>query len=191
MANARSVPSCLFAVTARCWAGLWLLAVAAVAPTAFAHGPVDASISVCFIPGEPCSSQVEAAIDGAQTEIRVQAYGFTSAPILAALVRARRRGVDVAVILDRSNQWQGYSGATFIAHADIPVWIDHPSGIAHSKVIVVDRRLVVGGSMNYTTAATARNAENVTFIDSSEVATWFLANWSARRAVSAAYAPRN
>jgi phosphatidylserine/phosphatidylglycerophosphate/cardiolipin synthase-like enzyme len=116
---------------------------------------------------------------------------FTSAPILGALVRAKRLDIDIAVILDKSNQWQGYSGATFVAHAGIPVWIDHPSGIAHNKVIVIDRHMVVGGSMNYTKAATYRNAENVTFIESPDVAAWFLANWTARQTVSSAYTPLN
>jgi phosphatidylserine/phosphatidylglycerophosphate/cardiolipin synthase-like enzyme len=62
------------------------------------------------------------------------------------------------------------SGATLVAHAEIPVWIDRPSGIAHNKVIVIDRRLVVGGSMNYTRSAASRNVENVTFTESPKVA---------------------
>src|SRR5580704_11665160 len=59
-------------------------------------------------------------------EIRVQAYSFTSPPILSALVSAKGRGLDVAVILDKSNDRSGeksrYSGATFVAHAGIPVF---------------------------------------------------------------------
>jgi phospholipase D len=169
---------------------VFLLVLTGIAP-AFAHGPVTASVSACFVPGEPCSAMIVSAIDGAQTEIRIQAYGFTSPPILAALVRAKRRGVDVAVILDKSNQRQGYSGATFIAHAGIPVSIDSPPGIAHNKVIVIDRHFVIGGSLNYTQAAVSKNAENVTFIDSPDVASWFLANWMARQALSSMYVPRN
>jgi phospholipase D len=171
--------------------GVWvipcLFALAGMSMPAFAHDAVQASIAVCFVPEEACASRIVAAIDGAQTEIRVQAYGFTSPPILDALVRARGRGVDVAILLDKSNQRRTSSGAALAAHAEIPIWIDHPSGIAHNKVIVIDRRLVVGGSMNYTTSAVSRNAENVTFTESPEVAGWFLANWSARRAVSSTY----
>jgi phosphatidylserine/phosphatidylglycerophosphate/cardiolipin synthase-like enzyme len=48
--------------------------------------------------------------------------------------------------------------------------------------------LVVTGSYNFTVAAEHRNAENVTFISSSEVAKQFLVNWEARRAVSRAFA---
>ena len=78
-----------------------------------------------------------------------------------------------------------------VAHTGIPVWIDHPPGIAHNKVIVIDRHMTVGGSLNYTVAANTRNAENVTFTESPEVAGWFLANWEARRAVYLPYTPRN
>jgi len=57
------------------------------------------------------------------------------------------------VILDKSDMWQSYSGATFIARAGVPIWIDHPPGITHNKVIVINRHMTVGGSLNYTMAA--------------------------------------
>jgi phospholipase D len=173
------------------WAIPCLFVLAGTIMPALAHDAATASITVCFVPEEACASRIVAAIDGAHTEIRVQAYGFTSPPILDALVRAEGRGVDVAVLLDKSNQRETSSGAMVIAHAEIPVWIDRPSGIAHNKVIVIDRRLVVGGSMNYTKSAASRNVENVTFTESPEVAGWFLENWSARRAVSAMYVSDN
>ena len=129
------------------------------------------------------------AIAAAKVAIRVQAYGFTSPPILKALADAKRRGVDVEVILDRSNQEARYTGATFMAHAGVPVWIDTADGIAHAKNIIIDRRLVIGGSFNYTLSADARNVENVTFIDSLEVATWFLCAWERRRAEALVFQP--
>jgi phospholipase D len=52
--------------------------------------------------------------------------------------------------------------AAALASAGVPVWIDSPSGIAHNKFMIVDDDLVIGGSFNYTAAARARNAENVT-----------------------------
>ena len=103
----------------------------------------------------------------------MQAYSFTSPPILSALVSAKGRGLDVAVILDKSNDRSGeksrYSGATFVAHAGIPVFIDHQPAIAHNKIVIIDRHLVITGSYNFTRSAERRNAENVTFIDSVEL----------------------
>lgn len=154
------------------------------------HGPVAAQVAVCFTPAQHCSEAVVAAIDAAQREIRVQAYGFTSPSILKALANAKKRGVDVQAILDKSNdpvhpsRKSQYTGATFAVHAGIPTWIDYKPAIAHNKVIVIDQKLVIGGSYNYTSSAENRNAENVTFSDSPELARFYLDNWESRKAES-------
>jgi phospholipase D len=174
---------------------LTMLAVAAIGPLAVAadhqpsppHGPAMARVSVCFVPEQACGTAVTDAIDEATTFIRVQAYGFTAPAILRALAAARARGVDVQVILDKSSERERgnrVSGARFTAEANIPTWIDNSVAIAHNKVIIIDGRLVIGGSYNYTAAAERRNAENVTFIEAPVVADFYLVNWEARKAVS-------
>jgi len=165
------------------FAGLWSLAARAqIAP------PVPAQASVCFTPGSRCADRIVQAIDAAQHEIRVQAYGFTAAPILQALALAAGRGVDVQVLLDKSNvSGHRYSGADYMRQVGIPVWIDYLPSIAHAKLIIVDQHFVVGGSYNYTRSAETRNSEDVTFLDSPELATQFLANWSRRKAASIPY----
>ena len=158
-----------------------LLAVPAVAQ------PAPATVDACFIPGGGCGARIVAAIDAAHAEIRVQAYGFTAAPILAALAAARRRGVDVAVLLDHSDERSLCAHAGALIADGVPVWIDHPHGIAHNKIMVIDHHLVIGGSYNYTARAERRNAENVLFIDGREVAARFLAYWAARQAGAAVF----
>jgi phosphatidylserine/phosphatidylglycerophosphate/cardiolipin synthase-like enzyme len=102
-----------------------------------------AQIAVCFTPEygmtPSCTQEVVDALSGAKKSILVQAYSFTSAPIAKALVDAHRRGVDVKVILDRSNCTAHYSAATFLAHAGIPVWIDTRHAIAHNKIMSATR----------------------------------------------------
>ena len=46
---------------------------------------------------------------------------------------------------------------------------------------------MVGGSYNYTAAARKRNAENVMFVDSREIAKEFSDNWDTRLRVSRAF----
>lgn len=155
---------------------------------------VPAEVSVCFVPAQECDTAIVAAIDTASQSIRVQAYGFTAARILHALADARARGVDVQAILDKSNDPEARAdgvvhrahpgGASFTAQAAIPTWIDDSVAIAHNKVIVIDRHLVIGGSYNYTASAERKNAENVTFLESAELAALYLANWESRKAVS-------
>ena len=155
-----------------------------------AQGPAVATVSVCFTPGpESCAEVIAQRIDAAHTKVRIQAYWFTSLPILHALAAAKRHGVDVAVILDKSQDRRGdargrYSSAIYLVHAGVPVWIDDAPAIAHNKVIIIDDGTVVTGSFNFTKSADERNAENVVVLDSPEVAAWFTRNWNDRRTAS-------
>jgi phosphatidylserine/phosphatidylglycerophosphate/cardiolipin synthase-like enzyme len=147
-----------------------------------AHSP---SVTTCFTPAQACADLIVGILDHARSQIRLQAYGFTSSPILAALVAAKQRGVDVVVILDKSDERaSSASGADYVVRAGIPVFIDYQPAIAHNKVIVVDKHTVVTGSYNFTAAAERKNTENVTIIDAPAVATRFLSNWESRRALS-------
>ncbi|MDR6904067.1 phospholipase D family protein [Rhizobium miluonense] len=156
-----------------------LLSLLLATPYAYAAQPVTARVSVCFTPADQCEDRIVTAIDRAESSIRVQAYGFTSLPIIHALQRAAGRGVEVLAILDKTNE-RKYSGATLLEAAGIPVWIDYEPAIAHNKIIVIDGHLVIGGSYNYTASAQKRNTENVTFMESKELAQEYTANWDSR-----------
>lgn len=143
----------------------------------------QADVSVCFTPAEHCEAKIVQAIDDAKDTIKLQAYGLTSLPIIHALQRAAQRNVEVLAILDKVNQ-KRYSGSTLLEAAGIPVWIDYQPAIAHNKVIIIDGFLTIGGSFNYTASAEKRNAENVTFTESPDLADKFAANWESRLAQS-------
>jgi phosphatidylserine/phosphatidylglycerophosphate/cardiolipin synthase-like enzyme len=95
--------------------------------------------------------------------------------------------VEVRVILDKSQRSEKYSSATFMQHAGIPVWIDAKHAIAHNKVMVLDGRVVVTGSFNFTKAAEERNAENLLIIRDPALARLYTANWERCLAHSEAY----
>ncbi|NKJ03497.1 phospholipase D-like domain-containing protein [Rhizobium sp. SG741] len=71
--------------------------------------------------------------------------------------------------------------------AGIPVWIHFEPAIARTKIIVIDEHLTIGGSYNYTAAAQKRNAGNVTFTESAEIAREYLANGDNRLKVSRSF----
>src|SRR5947208_14110223 len=73
----------------------------------------DPKIEVYFSPKGGCTGAVVDALSKAKSTVLVQAYSFTSAPIAKALTDAHRRGVKIQVILDKSNQTDKYSAATF------------------------------------------------------------------------------
>lgn len=188
-------------VSATAWA---LLVVLAVPTTAFArfyrpaphefapHAaiiPLDhATATLAFSPNGDGVRIVVEAIDRARRQILVQAYGFTEAHIIRALVRAHDRGVEVRVILDKSNETERYSGATYLLHHEIPTYIDDTVAIAHNKVMVIDADTVITGSFNFTKAAQTRNAENVLVISGSpNLATAYIRDWEWRRQYSHSY----
>ena len=131
----------------------------------------------------PSSGQLEAA----KSAVLVQAYSFTSAPIAKALVDAHKRGVDVQVILDKSQRTAKYSSATFLRNMGIPTFIDDKHAIAHNKVMVIDGHIVITGSFNFTKAAEESNAENLLVIDDADLAQKYAANWRAHLAHSVPY----
>ena len=62
------------------------------------------AVTVCFTPGGNCTEQIVKALGEAKGSILVQAYSFTSAPIVKALLDAHKRGLQVGAILDKSNR---------------------------------------------------------------------------------------
>jgi len=134
-------------------------------------------IAVYFSPHGGCTDAVVKKLDAAKESVLVQAYTFTSAPIAKALMDAHKRGVKVRVICDKSQWTEKYSSATFFQNAGIPTFIDDKHAIAHNKVMVIDGRIVITGSFNFTKAAEESNAENLLIIDDAQLAQKYARNW--------------
>jgi phosphatidylserine/phosphatidylglycerophosphate/cardiolipin synthase-like enzyme len=138
-----------------------IISLASLSPAHAEQVKATGTIDAYFSPHGGCTEAIVKEITSAKTEILVQAYSFTSKPIAKALVDARKRGVKIEVILDRSQRSQKYSSADFVAHAGIPTYIDSVHAIAHNKIMIIDRSTLVTGSFNFTKAAEDKNAENL------------------------------
>jgi phosphatidylserine/phosphatidylglycerophosphate/cardiolipin synthase-like enzyme len=151
------------------------------ATTHAATFPANTSYDVCFTPSYQCSKLIIHAITQAKHDIRVQAYSFTLESIESALVDAHMRGVDVQVILDKT---QENTSAVYFREHGIPVWIDYRPRIAHNKIMIIDEATVITGSFNFTRSAQERNAENVLMIHDATLAQRYLDNWYTRKELS-------
>jgi len=80
------------------------------------------------------------------------------------LIDAHKRGVKILAVLDKSNETQKYSAATFLVNVGVQTLIDDQHPIAHNKVIVIDSATIITGSFNFTKAAEEKNAENLLVI---------------------------
>ena len=146
-----------------------------------------ASVRVLFSPLGGCTEAIVSAVNDAKKSVFVQAYSFTSSPIAKAIVDAHKRGVEVRVILDKSQRTERYSSADYLANAGVPVAIDAKHAIAHNKIIILDGGTVITGSFNFTQSAEERNAENLLIITDAALAARYLSNWDEHAAHSEPY----
>ena len=106
------------------------------------------------------------AINYAEDSILIAMYSFTDDELGDAVVEAYQdRGLDVRILLDGS-QGDGSHGKEWpkLKAAGIPILVEDVTGSLQHKVVVIDEKLVITGSYNWTASADERNFENVVFI---------------------------
>lgn len=140
--------------------------------------PAVGNIEVAFSPNNGVTTVVVKAIGEAQHTLLVSAYSFTSKDIAEALLDAKKRGVVVKIILDKSQVSQKYSSSTFFSNQGFDLRIDVKHAIYHDKVMIIDDKTVITGSFNFTKAAETKNAENLLVLrNNPELAKLYTQDW--------------
>jgi phosphatidylserine/phosphatidylglycerophosphate/cardiolipin synthase-like enzyme len=123
---------------------------------------------VYFSPKGGCAEAVIYWIGRANQSVHVLMYIFSLDSIADALISAHKRGLEVKVVLDKS---QSYSQYGVLKAAGIEVRNDtNWEGILHDKIAIIDNTIVLTGSFNWTSTAENNNNENLIMIHSVEVA---------------------
>lgn len=149
-----------------------------------------ASEEVVFSPHGGCQARYIKELDAAKKSILIQQYNFTLPDIEQALERAKKRGLDVEVILDHSNEFQKSSMGPLLVRAGIRTLTDAAHPIAHNKIAIIDGVEILGGSFNLTTNAENANAENLTISIDPQLAAQYTANWHAHESHSTPFVQR-
>jgi len=108
-------------------------------------------------------------INQAEIYINIAMYTFTDQEIALSLTNAQKRGVKVRVYLDRSQIESTYSISRLLVQKGIKVRISTNNYIMHNKFAIIDNRLLLTGSYNWTAAANNKNDENLLVIDDPEI----------------------
>lgn len=137
-------------------------------------------MNVCFTPPSGCGDLIAGEIARAKHSIFVQAYGLTSQKIIYQLEQAKDRGLDVRVLVDGGNLSDNAAVYEYLLKAGISVKYDKMPGIAHNKIMILDKIKVITGSFNFTESADKRNSENVLLIEDKKLANAYLVNWHSR-----------
>ena len=133
---------------------------------------------------------VHESLGKAQESIYISLYGIIvsehdklSLPYLLVqdLIEAHKRGVKVVVRLDKSYDYRGSErtrelsdrndeACLMLVEAGIDCKFVIQDKTLHDKLIVIDRKIIIEGSMNWSTSALRLNRESVTLIESEEYA---------------------
>ncbi len=156
------------------------------APPAPPEVPLPAAPAVSFngiklpssalVPYDPAEPSIVAAIDAARKSVKIAIYQFEQQGVLDALLRAKERGIKVAVVLDRGHVYTTGRSHTGGPRKPRPMIVDlvksgfdlvllkgQSSGIMHNKFMLVDDKLLQTGSYNYTQQSEDDHFENVVF----------------------------
>ena len=158
------------------------------APPDPAHDPLPSARRITFNgvdfpvsavrPHEPVEVELIKAIDSAAKTLRIAMYEFNMTGIWDALQRAKKRGIKIEVVIDRSHVYTtGYEDDGVTPRKpkqmvvdllkdggfDVLVLKGRLGGIMHNKFIIVDETLVQFGSFNYTRQSEEDHYENVFF----------------------------
>lgn len=142
------------------------------------------TIEVAFSPREGADELVQKVIGSAHRTLRIAAYSFTSPAIAKAVLGAKKRGVDVRIVVDHKMNTEhdrfkaSRAALNLLATAGIPVRTVDYWPMHHDKYIVADGETVETGSYNYSTNAT-KSRENVLVIwRNVELARSYEAHWT-------------
>jgi phosphatidylserine/phosphatidylglycerophosphate/cardiolipin synthase-like enzyme len=137
---------------------------------------VDGSrIVVVFTSEDPAlENAIVPLVQSATQSIRFLTFSFTDFPLADAMSQRFKSGVDVAGVFEKFGSETEAAELRTLMCRSVPVKQDGNSGFLHHKVIVIDERIVITGSMNYSTNAEENNDENVIIIDNAEIARLYL-----------------
>ena len=119
---------------------------------------------VMFSPKGGASKELARLIKAAKVNIVVAAYAFSSKYLGTALSAALKRGVKVRIILDGDIARKAYSIDEWLSGEGIEVRIiDVKGGSLHHKFMIIDGKILMTGSYNFTNESEFRNHEAAIF----------------------------
>lgn len=130
----------------------------------------NSEIEVYFSPQDKASSRIIEHINNAKNYIYVPTFLITHKGISDALINARKRNVDVRVIIDANSTNTRNTKHKFLRDNGILLKVENYAGKLHSKTMIIDDEYLIVGSMNFSNSGENKNDENILVIKNSAFA---------------------
>jgi phosphatidylserine/phosphatidylglycerophosphate/cardiolipin synthase-like enzyme len=137
----------------------------------------EATVESYFAPTERINTRIVDWIDRARLSVDVLAFAFTDDDIADAMLERHDAGLPVRVVFETRNAGGIGSEYERLLRRGVAVFEDGNCYTMHHKVIIIDRRVVITGSYNFTGRAEEVNDENVLIIDHPGIAEAYMAEF--------------
>lgn len=115
-------------------------------------------------------NQILTELENAENEIVVAIYWFTNLELFEKLCKKREQGLSVFLIVHNdfiNNRANGLDFQKFI-NLGGELYFSDPNNPMHNKFCVIDKKVLINGSYNWTYFAESKNNENILLIKSEE-----------------------
>ena len=131
----------------------------------------NTKISVYFSPQDtPLRNNIIPHIREAEKYIYIPIFFITRKELIPELKGAYDRGVDIKIIDDATNAANQHSIHNELRSYGIKVKTENYAGKMHTKALIIDDKISVITSMNFSNSGELRNDENVVIIENKEIA---------------------
>ncbi len=133
-------------------------------------------IEVYFSPDDEVANRIIDLLAGAQDSIYFLAYSFNAEKISDAMLKRSQAGVTLAGVFEKTEVAASKNSSEYdlMRSAGLDVRLDGNPKNMHDKIIVIDGKIVITGSYNFTAAAEDKNDENILIIHNADIAALYL-----------------
>jgi len=131
-------------------------------------------IFVVFSPEDKPVQHIVPYLQNARRNIRFLAFSYTQPDMGEAMLERIKNGVTVEGVFETVGSDSQFSEMLPLHCAGGKIRRDGNPGFLHHKVIIIDNRIVITGSFNFSDSADTKNNENVIIIDNAEIAKRYL-----------------
>ena len=119
------------------------------------------NVSVYFSPiNKATIEEILPLIQSAKSYIYIPAFYLTRKSIIYELINAKKRGVEIKIIVNETSVEGKYVDIDFMKENDIDVKVENWLGKMHMKSMIIDDETLIIGSMNFTKQGENMNDEN-------------------------------
>ena len=123
-----------------------------------------AKLDVRFTPSQECEDYIINFINNSKDSIDIAVYSINNDKIIAALKKAKDRGVKLRILTDKLQASSKSSKVIDLYRYGINIRVNSRHKIEHNKFAIYDNKVASTGSYNWTNPASYKNSENCLFI---------------------------